>query len=1498
MKIRPATRPFAGALFALLIAAALWATPSSARAQMFIVSTNAAGTVSSIGEYTTAGVPMKVPLISGLSNCGSIAVSENNLFVVTNADVSGIQVGTVREYTIAGAPVKDSLVTGLVDCGPIAVSGTNLFVITEVTANGSLIGTIKEYSAVTGALENNSVATGLIQPAGMVASGADLFVAAGIGGTLGEYPIAGGAAQTALVSGLPNLGGIAISGSDLFVSEYNQNSNLGVIGEYTTAGKTVKAALVSQSGDTFLPGGIGISGTDLFVSNEATTGVVAEFNTAGSTINANKITGINPSFIAILPVLLPLPATTLTPPTVGQPGAPLVFTAKQSAPNVSVRIQFSLTPAIEASWTNLPSPTSGALAKTGAGVYGTGAAGTTYYPAGKAVSFRAIASENGYADSISNIVGPFTLDQAALSVSFALTSTSDPTDGLVTHIGDSLTYTFTWINRGDAPTSSLQLETPVPTYIDATSNLQVQFPKTALTLNSGTYFLETTAGANNAKVIWDLPPLLPNSKQSVSLIVKVGSQVRINQDLGLPNNYTVSSTKLMPQPPTPTTGYTSGAANPGSRVEGPISFTMVPAGKTVVPGGLVTYNCVLSNLGSTAVTGAFATVVVPDSLRFALSYTVAGKTISGVTSSAPGVAFGENYWTGSPNPQVVIKVGQIAAHTSVSLGVTFQAEWIDQPIVPTIDYGAAFLDSTSYAQFLSDFNAGGGTEASPGAVDYTSFLATGTPATDKDVVSTNQSGVVNIAVAGGLNAQPLLGLAKVVGNVATDIFDGATGAVNLVEPGKQITFLLAASNRGGSEADDVYIQDALPEHSTFISGTIASSTPSSTLSKMTMPPPILDALGTDGHHHHVVFSGLKLLPNDRIFIRYIVQVDSGAKAPANGTLIDSDASTIGSSSTPVTPPGLYASGPIQVTGTVNLAQPEVNPAIPSPGVSSGVVATANALTAYYAQAATRTKTTLDPFPGCDIPYSIPGEERYYIKYHNSGSVPATGATKIKFPIPANTAFYRASFIALAPPALNGCFPNELIPTGPADSITPPAGANGGYLSTGGTATFTIGSLASGSTGYVMVEVIIGPGAVQSKGALIGLGDGLITINDSATVPHTNQAMMPLVHLTNAASTNAAAISRTAAILQPAVTVPAVPKVGIMRIAPQAVITGSNFDITWVIFNYGDQATPINTIFQFTQPTGVSYVGENHTSLFGGHFYIDTLNPVVGSTEEVIWSSPIPAHSAVAVTYTYTALGVTLTPIVDSSSKIEVTYAGDLYATPANINILPLGTPLPQGTNLQYTVTGRPVSCLLVDSRDVLTVDISAAQDGSSDVVYGPSTEVSGGTAVTQADGNLAVYGASTAIKIGPTTPSTITSDLSIGTSLAPLHIKAATVLVGEAQTSPTLPNALIQTAGIPGAFLVGHDGASIVSQGAGNAIGVNGCALGAISGASIVSQGAGNFSSPAEPILIPSAGGAIVNTNGSNAVASPVGSSAQYVTGNNGIVSQGAGNIVSQGAGN
>jgi hypothetical protein len=117
-------------------------------------------TPNNLMEFTTSGVLVNPSLISGFDFFPSaLAVSSDKLFVADSGNDLGE--GTIGEYTLAGTPVNPTLISGLTFPFDIAVSGNDLFVLSSVT------GTIGEYTT-TGATVNASLITGLSAPRSIV----------------------------------------------------------------------------------------------------------------------------------------------------------------------------------------------------------------------------------------------------------------------------------------------------------------------------------------------------------------------------------------------------------------------------------------------------------------------------------------------------------------------------------------------------------------------------------------------------------------------------------------------------------------------------------------------------------------------------------------------------------------------------------------------------------------------------------------------------------------------------------------------------------------------------------------------------------------------------------------------------------------------------------------------------------------------------------------------------------------------------------------------------------------------------------------------------------------------------------------------------------------------------------------------------------------------------------------------------------------------------------
>ena len=156
-----------------------------------------------------------------------LAVSGSNLFVLSPG--ATYNTGTLSVYDAASeAPVNAPLLTGLVDPGSVAVSDSNIFIM------GGSDGEIDKYT-LSGTLVSPSIVSGIVLAYGMVVVGSDLFVLNNQ--RISEYTTSGVPVNLNLVTGLPDTVGITASGTDLFVTKFNST---GSIAEYSTSGALVE----------------------------------------------------------------------------------------------------------------------------------------------------------------------------------------------------------------------------------------------------------------------------------------------------------------------------------------------------------------------------------------------------------------------------------------------------------------------------------------------------------------------------------------------------------------------------------------------------------------------------------------------------------------------------------------------------------------------------------------------------------------------------------------------------------------------------------------------------------------------------------------------------------------------------------------------------------------------------------------------------------------------------------------------------------------------------------------------------------------------------------------------------------------------------------------------------------------------------------------------------------------------------------------------------------
>jgi hypothetical protein len=247
-----------------LCIAALWATPTSARAQL-LVSQPFQG---SISEYNAStGVAIKVPFITGLNYPYGFAVSGNTLFV---ANYGGTTVGTYNATT--GAAINANFIAGLTYPQGLAVSGNILFVAQSIVIGGTFEGTtVGTYNATTGAAINTNFIAGLTEPFGLAVSGNTLFVSNGYSGsTVGKYNATSGAAINAnFITGLTEPFGLAVSGNTLFLADSGAGGAFtpGTVGEYSAStGHAITGNFITLDG----PAGLAVRGPSCTLDDTAT----------------------------------------------------------------------------------------------------------------------------------------------------------------------------------------------------------------------------------------------------------------------------------------------------------------------------------------------------------------------------------------------------------------------------------------------------------------------------------------------------------------------------------------------------------------------------------------------------------------------------------------------------------------------------------------------------------------------------------------------------------------------------------------------------------------------------------------------------------------------------------------------------------------------------------------------------------------------------------------------------------------------------------------------------------------------------------------------------------------------------------------------------------------------------------------------------------------------------------------------------------------------------
>ncbi len=156
-----------------------------------------------VNEYTTSGVPVSTPLITGLSVPNSIALDSAGHIFVSN--LLGFSVG---EYTTSGAVVNSRLIFSPngIPAGVACDGQGHLFYSDEFYG-------VAEYTTA-GVLLNSQVAPNFFDPTSIALDGqGNIFVAGPSGSVtvpIGEFTTTGAVVNPAVISGLVSPAGLQV----------------------------------------------------------------------------------------------------------------------------------------------------------------------------------------------------------------------------------------------------------------------------------------------------------------------------------------------------------------------------------------------------------------------------------------------------------------------------------------------------------------------------------------------------------------------------------------------------------------------------------------------------------------------------------------------------------------------------------------------------------------------------------------------------------------------------------------------------------------------------------------------------------------------------------------------------------------------------------------------------------------------------------------------------------------------------------------------------------------------------------------------------------------------------------------------------------------------------------------------------------------------------------------------------------------------------------------
>ena len=484
----------------------------------------------------------------------------------------------------------------------------------------------------------------------------------------------------------------------------------------------------------------------------------------------------------------------------------------------------------------------------------------------------------------------------------ALTAESGSQAG-VAEPGETLTYTITLTNNGGTAFTNYDFVENVPAgaTLTAVTGTGVTSACTLPLAGAGTCNVTVASvpanGSTTVSVVFTLDDPLPADTASIVNLVNGG-------DTTCPQTGNVCSVTTPTAPRvtlvkalTAESGSQSGVAEPGETLtytitltnDGGTAFTNydfvenVPAGATLtgVSGTGVTAACTLPLAGTGTCNVTVASVPANGSTTVTVVFTVADPIPAGTTAITNLVSGGDTTCpqTGNVCSVTTPTQGRVTIAKSVAdasgNGIAEPGETLTWTITLSNNGGSAVtgygltdpLDPNT--SFVSASN--GGTHAA-GTVTWTGLTVPAqvgsTPGTlVLTVVTTVRSPIpegvrviANLAYETGgtppncsstpvpANCASIPTAAKL--SVAKALSGESQTADGIAEPGERLTYTITVRNHGGTLADDVIVNETVPLHTTFVSGSpgwsCAAGAPAGTACVSTVDVPAADAGGTPG----------------------------------------------------------------------------------------------------------------------------------------------------------------------------------------------------------------------------------------------------------------------------------------------------------------------------------------------------------------------------------------------------------------------------------------------------------------------------------------------------------------------------------------------------------------------------------------------------------------------------------------------------------------------------